>query len=70
LHLILKALALKQGCQMVYFRNKNPNLGKLFRALDWKMLMYFLAVWNILQTIGKFSDHLVHFVLIWFIFPV
>jgi hypothetical protein len=23
----------KQGCQMVYFRTKNPNLGKFWRAL-------------------------------------
>jgi hypothetical protein len=26
--------------------------------------------WNILLTFGKFYDHLVHFVLIWYIFPV
>jgi hypothetical protein len=23
-----------QGCQMVYFQTKNPNLGKIFRPLD------------------------------------
>jgi hypothetical protein len=34
------------------------------------MLEYFLALWNILQTFGIFYDHLVHFVLIWYIFPV
>jgi hypothetical protein len=28
----------KQGCQMVYFQTKNPNLGKIWRALGWKML--------------------------------
>jgi hypothetical protein len=27
------------GCQMVYFQAKNPNLGKFWRALDWKMLL-------------------------------
>jgi hypothetical protein len=27
-----------------------------------------MNVWNILQTFGKFYDHLVHFVLIWYIF--
>jgi hypothetical protein len=26
-----------QGCQMVCFRTKNPNLGKFWRALEWKM---------------------------------
>jgi hypothetical protein len=32
-----------------------------------------MAIWNILQTFGIFYDqmyHLVHFVLIWYIFPV
>jgi hypothetical protein len=26
-----------QGCQMVYFQTKNPNLGKFLRALDWNI---------------------------------
>jgi hypothetical protein len=29
-----------------------------------------MAIWNILRRFGKFYDHLVHFVLIWYIFPV
>jgi hypothetical protein len=54
---------------MVYFRTKNPSLGKFWRALDWKMLsMYFMAILNILRTFGIFNDHLVHFVFIWYIF--
>jgi hypothetical protein len=32
------------------------------------MLIYFIAIWNILQTLGIFYDHLVHFMLIWYIF--
>jgi hypothetical protein len=60
----------KQGCQMVYFQTKNHNLGKFWRALDWKMLINFMAVWNILPTFGIFYDRLVHFVFIWYIFPV
>jgi hypothetical protein len=28
-----------------------------------------MAIWNILRTFGIFYDHLVHFVLIWYIFP-
>jgi hypothetical protein len=34
------------------------------------MLKYLMAIWNILQTFGNFYVHLVHFVLIWYIFPV
>jgi hypothetical protein len=29
-----------------------------------------MAIWNILQTFGIFYDHLVHLVIIWYIFPV
>jgi hypothetical protein len=53
-----------QGCQMVSFQTKIPYLGKFWRALEWKMLINFMAIWNILWL---FHDHLVHFV---FIFPV
>jgi hypothetical protein len=59
-----------QGCQMVSFKIKNPNLGKFWRALEWKMLISFMAFLNILQTFRKFYDHLVHFVFIWYIFSV
>jgi hypothetical protein len=59
-----------QGCQMVYFQTKNPNLGKFLSALDGKMLIYFEAIWNILQTFGIFYGHLLHFVFIWSFFPV
>jgi hypothetical protein len=55
---------------MVSFQAKNPNLGKFWRALDWKMLIYYMATWNILQIFGLTCDHLVHFVFIWYIFPV
>jgi hypothetical protein len=33
-----------QGCQMVFFQTKNPNLGKFCRALEWKSLVYYLAI--------------------------
>jgi hypothetical protein len=48
-----------QGCQIVSFQTKNTTMGKFWRALDWKMLIYFRAIWNILQT--WFYDHLEHF---------
>jgi hypothetical protein len=41
-----------QGCQMVCFQTKNPNFGKIWRALEWKMLLYFLTVCNILRPFG------------------
>jgi hypothetical protein len=40
---------------MVSFQTKNPNLGKFCRDLDWKMLIYFVSIWNILKTL---YDHL------------
>jgi hypothetical protein len=54
---------------MVYFQTKTPNLGKFLKALDCKMWIYFMAIWNILRTYEKWYDHLVRFVLIWDIFP-
>jgi hypothetical protein len=44
---------------MVSFQTKNPHLEKFWRALDWKMLMYFKSICNILQAFGIFYDHLI-----------
>jgi hypothetical protein len=41
-----------QGCQMVYFNTKNPNLGIFWRVVEWKMLEYFVNIVNILQQLG------------------
>jgi hypothetical protein len=57
----------EQGCQRVWFQTENPNLGKYWRDLDFKMFTYFIAIWNILWTFGILCDLLVHFVLIWYI---
>jgi hypothetical protein len=59
---------MEHGCQMVSFQTENPNLGKFWRPLDWKMLMYCMAIWNILQPFGIFYQYLVHFLLTWNIF--
>jgi hypothetical protein len=40
-----------QGCQMIYFQTNNYNLGKFWRALQWKMLVYFMDIWSILLYI-------------------
>jgi hypothetical protein len=44
---------------MVCFQTKNPNLGKFLRALELKMLVYFMVIWNILRSFGIFYGHLV-----------
>jgi hypothetical protein len=33
--------------RMVCFHTKNTNLGKVWRALEWIMLVYFMIIWNI-----------------------
>jgi hypothetical protein len=45
---------------MVSFQTKNPNLGQFWRALDGEMLIYFMAIWNILRTFGISYDDLVY----------
>jgi hypothetical protein len=57
-----------QCCQMVYFQTKNPNLGKFWKVLQWKMMVFFMAILSILRPNDIFYGHLVHFVVIWYIF--
>jgi hypothetical protein len=45
-------LQVHQGCQMVYFQNKNPNLCKFWSAFD-------------LENVVIFHGHLVYFTDIW-----
>jgi hypothetical protein len=33
-----------QGCQMVYFQTETPNLVTFWRLLQWKILVYFMAI--------------------------
>jgi hypothetical protein len=54
----------RQGCQMVYFYTKNPNLGKFWMCLQWKMLVYFMAIWSILRPFGIFCGRLLYFMVI------
>jgi hypothetical protein len=55
---------------MVYFQTKNPDLGKIFRALEWKMFSYFMTIRKIKQPFGVSYGRLVLFVVIWYAFPV
>jgi hypothetical protein len=54
LNSIPKGRRLRQGCQMVYFRIKNCNLGTFCRVLQWKMLVYFLDIGSILLLFDVF----------------
>jgi hypothetical protein len=47
---------------MVCFQTKNNNLGKFWRAIEWKTLVYFMAIWYILWLFGNV-------VVIWYLFP-
>jgi hypothetical protein len=55
--LLLRALRCVQGCQMVYFPTKNPNLSKSLRALQWKIFVHFVIIWSILRPYGIFCGH-------------
>jgi hypothetical protein len=50
------------------FKPKIPIWVNFGGSLNWKMLKYFMAIWNILQTFEIIYDHLVQFVFIWYIF--
>jgi hypothetical protein len=43
-----------QGWQMVCFQTKHPNLGKFWRVLLWKILVYFMTIWSILRPLEIF----------------
>jgi hypothetical protein len=36
------------------FSKQNPNLGKFVMALGWKVLINFMAIWNIYGHLGYF----------------
>jgi hypothetical protein len=58
--------ALRQGCQMACFTIE-PKMGKFWRDLQRKMLVYFMAIWYILWPFGIYCyGHLVYFVAIWY----
>jgi hypothetical protein len=54
---------------MVCFQTKNPNLGKFWMVLLWKILVYFMTIWSIVWPLEIFYGFLVYFVAIWYIFP-
>jgi hypothetical protein len=71
-HLLVAWLSLhvaNRVARRFVFQTKNPNLGKFWRALEWKMLVYFMTIWNILRPFGITYGRLIGLVVIWYIFP-
>jgi hypothetical protein len=60
----VKKTGFEQGCQMVCFQTKNPNLGKFWRenaGIFYCHLEYCTVIWYILWPFGKV-------VVIWYLF--
>jgi hypothetical protein len=49
---------------MAYFQTKNPDLGKFWRVLQRKMLVYFTAIWSIVCSLDILM--VIFPVLLWF----
>jgi hypothetical protein len=47
LHVLKSVQSVSQGCQMALFQTKNPDLDKFWRVLQWKMLVYLMAIWYV-----------------------
>jgi hypothetical protein len=52
---------------MVYFQTDFPYLGKIWSALESKILSYFMTIWKFLLPFGINNGRLVYFVVIWYI---
>jgi hypothetical protein len=66
----------EQGCQMVSFQTKHPNLGIFWRTLEWKLFLYIVCSfvkyfdhWVYLMGIWQFCSHLVYFSPLWYFLP-
>jgi hypothetical protein len=57
---------------MAYFETKKPDLGKFWGILQWKMLVYYTAIWFILRLFGVVCRHSENFkiIFIWFLFLI
>jgi hypothetical protein len=61
----------RAGLPDSWFSNQKSQIfGKFWKALDWKMFIHFMTIWNIFWRFGIFYDHLVHlvhFAIIWYV---
>jgi hypothetical protein len=61
----------------LFSNQKDPNLWKIWRVWQWKILVYFMSIWSIFRPFGIFYGHLYifprfgSFLPVWvhFIFP-
>jgi hypothetical protein len=60
-----KQMSFLPGLPDYLFSNQK---SQFWSTLEWIMLNNFMAIWNILGTLGIFYDNLVHFMLFWYIF--
>jgi hypothetical protein len=51
-------------------KTKNPYFGKFWRVLQWKMLVYFMAIWSILRPFGIFYVVTWYFFPFWYVLPI
>jgi hypothetical protein len=51
------------------FQSKSRNWGKFWKALQWKMLAYFMDIWAFLWKFDIFHGHLVYFSSFWYTVP-
>jgi hypothetical protein len=52
---------------MVCFQTNNPNLGKFWRVLLLKILVYFMTIWSNSTAIGNILWPFGIFLVIWYI---
>jgi hypothetical protein len=50
---VLQARVEGRVARWYIFKPKNTILGKFWGGLKWKILVCFMAIWYILQSIGK-----------------
>jgi hypothetical protein len=48
----------EQGCQMVYLYAKNADFNSYLKALRWKNLVCFIAIWYIFGPLSILFGHL------------
>jgi hypothetical protein len=59
---------LAAGMPDCIFLNQNTILGKFWRVLQWKVLVYFTAIWSILRLFGIFCGHLEYFMVMYLLY--
>jgi hypothetical protein len=60
-----------KGCQMAYFKTKNPNLGSFWEGLAMKNVgIGILCPFGLFFCNLVYFGHLVYFMVIWYISPL